>query len=277
MTYVDKKLKDHNEYLLNEVIIPNPENKTAYFVDHTGEKHGKLTAVKYLGINKNYSYKKVHYYLFECECGNEIIARYDNVKNGKTTSCGCVAMEMLIERSTTHLLCHTRLYRIYYKIIMRCYNKADQKYPLYGGRGIRMCDEWLERDENRVSPGFLNFYNWAMENGYEDKLSIDRIDVDGPYCPENCRWADNKMQTNNQQRTLYIYYRGWIFPIKIWSEITGISTNTIMNRIDKGWSIEQVLRIPPGCKQFDSKYLVWDVSSEYLKYHRPDKEHIAIK
>ena len=273
------QLKEHNEYLINEIIIPNPENKISpkSFVDHTGEKHEKLTAKKYLGINKNYSYKKIHYYLFECECGNELVTRYDNVKNGKTTSCGCTAIEMLIDRSTSHSLCNTRLYRIYYKILMRCYNKNDHKYPLYGARGICMCDEWLERDNHGVTPGFLNFYNWAIENGYEDNLSIDRIDVNGNYEPTNCRWADTKMQNVNQQRTKYISYKGWVLPVAIWSDIIKIPSNILHFRLKKGWNAEQILRTPPGARKFGSEYLSWEISPDYLKYHRPDKEQEAIK
>lgn len=276
MTFVDKKLKEHNEYLLNEVIIPNRGN-TAAFIDHTGAQHGKLTAIKYLGINKNYAYKKIHYYLFECECGNQLVARYDNVKSGKTTSCGCTAMDLLLERSTTHSMCHTRLYRIYAGMCNRCYNQKEPAYPEYGGRGIRVCDEWLEKDNKGNSPGFLNFYNWSVNNGYADNLSIDRIDVDGPYAPWNCRWATVKMQNVNQQRTKYISYKSWVFPIKIWEDITGISAETIKHRLKRGWNVDQALRIPSGYSRYDSEYLTWEVSPELLKYHRPDKADIAIK
>lgn len=106
----------------------------------------------------------------------------------------------------------------------------------YGGRGITICDEWLGKD------GFKHFYDWAMSHGYADNLSIDRIDVNGNYCPENCRWLNNKRQCNNKRNNRLISFNGETHTAMEWSEITGINYGTLKNRLDKyGWTVERAL------------------------------------
>ena len=115
----------------------------------------------------------------------------------------CLRKEVSKKRKTKHGLCNSRIYNIRKGMIRRCYNKKFKWYYLYGDRGIKVCDEWLNKKD-----GLVNFYNWAMENGYKENLTIDRIDVNGNYCPENCRWATTKEQANNKRNCVYYLLNG---------------------------------------------------------------------
>ena len=128
---------------------------------------------------------------------------------------------------------NTRLYRIYNKMKLRCYSKTNNAYKHYGGRGITVCQEWLD--------DFMNFYNWAMENGYSDNLSIDRINNNGNYEPGNCRWATAKEQANNTRATIFLTYKGETKPASEWATIIGISQDTITARKRSGLSDEECL------------------------------------
>ena len=142
----------------------------------------------------------------------------------------------------------TRLYHIYHAMKSRCYNAAFFHYKYYGGRGIKVCNEWLGNN------GFRNFYNWAIRNGYDDSLTIDRIDFNGNYCPENCRWATWIEQANNRRKrekkihkkreTLTITYKETTMTIQEWADKLGLSYQVISNRLKKGWSVEQTLETP---------------------------------
>lgn len=138
-------------------------------------------------------------------------------------------------RRKTHGLSHTRLYGIWAGMKHRCTNEKHSSYIHYGGRGIAICDEWLD---------FLSFRSWALSNGYEDELSLDRIDNDGNYCPENCRWVSLEAQANNKRGTVRYSYRGGLFTIAELSEISGIRKQTIRGRLYRGMTAEEALSKP---------------------------------
>lgn len=201
-------------------------------IDLTGEKYGKLIAIKKCGKNKSGN----TLWLCKCECGKETKVCISNLRGGHTKSCGCYAIEQvrLKKAGLKHGKSHTRLYHIWQGMKARCTNIGSRDYSDYGGRGIRISKEW----EN----SFEKFYSWAMSNGYKDNLTIDRIDVNGNYEPLNCRWVDVKTQNRNKTTTNYISLNGITKSIGEWHELLGIPVSTIVNRKNKGLPPELILK-----------------------------------
>lgn len=178
------------------------------------------------------------YSVCKCDCGRETIVRNDGLKSGRIVSCGCYNMERAKrgENRRTHGLHGTRLYRIWQAMINRCRNESSKCYRNYGGRGIAVCEEW--------GKSFQSFYDWAMSNGYADNLTIDRIDNNGNYEPNNCRWASYSEQSNNKRTNHLLEYNGEIHSITEWSAIVGISRKILNWRVNHGWSTEKALTTP---------------------------------
>ena len=196
--------------------------------DLTGQRFGMLTALEKVKLgHSKYKWK------CKCDCGNMTYVRTGHLTSGNIKSCGCNHFKACV----THGMANTRLYHIWCTMKARCNRPTSGKYDRYGGRGIKLCDEW-----QRFEP----FYEWAVSNGYSEELSIDRIDNDGNYEPDNCRWVKNKVQANNTSRVKRLTYQGVTHTYSEWSEITGIPHKVISKRIYKGWSVEDALSIEIG-------------------------------
>lgn len=197
-----------------------------------GEKHGLLEVLSFEKSEKKKNHWR-YYYKCKCECGKIKIINRDSLVSNKTQSCGCLKKQRVKEANSKHSLSQTRIYKIYKDIKKRCYNPKSSNYKIYGGKGVVMCEEWLNN--------FMNFYNWSIKNNYNDSLTIDRIDVNGNYEPSNCRWTTMKQQANNKTNNIYYEYNGEVFTGTQLSKKTGIKYNTIRSRISSGMSIDEAL------------------------------------
>lgn len=195
--------------------------------DLTGRRFGRLTVVEECERMGN----RVAW-LCKCDCGNYTKVRAHHLKGGQIVSCGCYHDEV----NVTHRLSYTKLYRTWASMKDRCHNLNAYEFKRYGERGISVCDEWRN--------SFEAFYEWAVANGYEEGLSIDRIDVNGNYEPSNCRWVDMKAQGRNRRSNHSLTFNGETHCVSEWSEITGISVTTIFSRIKSGWDVESTLTRP---------------------------------
>lgn len=160
-----------------------------------------------------------------CDCGNETIVEGYNLKSGGTKSCGCLQKEMSSKYKTTHGMSNTRLYRIWTDMKQRCINENRARYKRYGGRGITFESTWND---------FEPFRDWALSNGYDDDLSIDRINNELGYYPDNCRWTDVITQENNRSSNRYFSYSGETHTIAEWSRVLNVRYTTLYQRILRG-------------------------------------------
>lgn len=198
--------------------------------DLTGEKFGRLTVLERCGKNKNGNVE----WRCLCDCGKEKIVSGGKLTSGDVQSCGCLHKERQKIAVTKHGKYETKLYSKRQSMKTRCYNKKAANYCDYGARGITVCEEWKK--------DFYAFYDWAMSSGYKEGLTIDRIDVNGNYCPENCKWATIKEQNNNQRKSVKITYKGKTQSISQWAKETGIKYMTIYHRIHyQKWTVEKAL------------------------------------
>lgn len=205
--------------------------------DLLGRKFGKLTVVDYGGYLIDSDGRKRSTVRCICDCGAEVIVRATRIRNGKTISCGCFQREKLRDRNLTHKSSGTRLYRIWCAMKTRCDNPNAYAYRNYGQRGIKICSNWAN--------SFDEFQKWAYANGYNEDKSIDRIDNDGNYTPENCRWATTVEQANNKRNNRTLDYNGVIKTVSEWSKILGIPVYVIEDRVNKlCWDTVKALETP---------------------------------
>lgn len=221
--------------------------------DLIGQKFGRLTVIGKADYYISPKGQQQMQWLCECVCGKKLVVRATNLKSGNSKSCGCWNIEQikksenknkkypqLIYNKTTK-----RLLNIYRNMIRRCYDKNNERYNDWGGRGIKVCEEWLNN--------FISFYNWAINNGYQDNLTIDRINNNGNYEPLNCRWATYREQARNSSKNHLITYNNKTYCIEEWSEITGLTPQAILSRLRRKWSIEKTLKTKPMVNQYKFK------------------------
>lgn len=189
--------------------------------DYVGQKYGAFTV---LGVKK-FAYKSgiQNRYICQCECGNIRYCSAYELRTSSRKSCGCKYKNYDGD-------CGTRLCTIYRGMLNRCFNSKAAYYQRYGGRGITVCKEWVD--------SYLAFKEWALSSGYSDNLKIDRIDNDGNYEPNNCRWATDKEQNNNKSDNHYVQYQGKTYTISQLAECLGIPRDALNSRIRRNWKEE---------------------------------------
>jgi hypothetical protein len=219
--------------LNNEVQIPTHH----LFQNLTGLQFGRLTVLSYAGKAKNNS----SLWLCRCICGTIKSIKTQNLKNGKSQSCGCRHKDIVSARfkksNTTHGLSKTPIYHIWRSMKNRCTNPAVPSYPDYGGRGIKICDRWLN--------SFENFYE-DMGERPSNQHSIDRIDNNGDYEPSNCRWATRTEQNNNKRNIVRLTFNGKEQTLLEWSKELNISLTVLRDRVCRKWTVKQILSTPIG-------------------------------
>ena len=210
-----------------------------------GKQYGNWTVISYSHSVDNSKFRKDknafvkdvrHYMLVECICGTVRSVRKDGLTSGSTKSCGCTN-----RRNSTHNLSKTKLYYTYQGIKRRCYNSKSEQFKNYGGRGIKMCDEWLNDSES--------FFEWSKRNGFSEELSIDRINNDGDYSPENCRWVDMRTQSRNKRTNVHVTYKGKTQLLVDWAKEKGMNRGTLSSRLNSGWTLEDALETPVGAER----------------------------
>ena len=190
--------------------------------DLIGKRFGRLTVLSFDHMKKvKNSHRTKSYWLCQCDCGNKKVVRSDCLTTGNTKSCGCLNKDR--SNQITHGMSRTKLYHVYYGIIERCYNEKCDSYKHYGGRGIRVCEEWRN--------DFLMFNAWAKESGYEEGLTIEREDVNGNYEPSNCKWITQAEQANNTRCTVLLTHEGKTMNLNQWAKHLGINKNTFWRYI----------------------------------------------
>lgn len=172
--------------------------------DLSGKKFNRLTAIEIAGRDKH---GKI-LWRCKCDCGNETITLGRNLVSGHCKSCGCMKSICKKEVGEARGLSNTRIYGIWHGMIQRCSEPKCAAYKYYGARGVSVCPDW------QGEQGFFNFLGWAIENGYREYLTIDRIDNDGNYEPSNCRWATYKEQIHNRRQCDYVKNQYGVFPTK---------------------------------------------------------------
>lgn len=198
--------------------------------DLTNQRFGRLLVVKFAGNGKN----GIPMWECLCDCGNKKNVSTGHLVHGDTQSCGCLLAEARKLNNYIHGESRTRLYKIWVGIKSRCYDKQSRSFHKYGQRGITVCKEWCDYYEV--------FKEWAIANGYQDNLTLDRIDNEGNYEPSNCRWATQKEQQNNRRNNHLLTYNDETLTVSQWNEKLGFPRGTISQRLNKlGWSVEKAL------------------------------------
>ena len=203
-----------------------------------GDKYNRLTVIEIFEENNRTRYK------CQCDCGAiRVVPSAHKLYRGYIKSCGCLVGDKCAERNRNgrkYKYDDLRLVDIWRHMHRRCEIPTEISYKHYGGKGIAVCDEWSEFDA---------FATWSYQNGYAEDLTIDRIDSNKDYCPENCRWADRTTQNRNSSHCHYLTYNGITLPMTEWSERVGLPYSMIKSRLNKlHWTVEEALTVPRNTK-----------------------------
>jgi hypothetical protein len=199
-----------------------------------GKRFGKLIVIAEVERNKNGKAQ----WLCRCDCGNEkVYLGKELTRNRGSKSCGCYGKEMISKSSFRHGGYGTKLYGAWRAMRQRCNTITHKNYKDYGGRGIKVCEEWNS---------FINFRDWSLRNGYveTERLTLDRKNNNSGYSPDNCRWTTYKVQNNNTRQNVFWEYNGERMTVAQWSDKLGIRTDTLRRRFVMGWTIEKILTTP---------------------------------
>lgn len=191
--------------------------------DYIGRKFGRLLIIGIGNHKRRTSGKKIAVVICKCDCGNEKEVQLQALQVGTTKSCGCYKMEINNLPPPKHGLSRHPLYANWFSMIDRCTNPKNEGYHRYGGRGISVCDEWAS--------SFKKFIEWGMQNGYKKGLQLDRIDNNGNYSPENCRFVTVKENSKNRRNNLMYSYKGETKMLIDWAEQVGLKYTTLYMRV----------------------------------------------
>jgi hypothetical protein len=205
---------------------------------NTGNRFGRLVVIKEAERRRKPSGQIIRRFLCQCDCGKQVTVTKYQLSSGKTQSCGCIRTERIValNKKYDHGEHFKRLYKIWLGMKARCYNKNETAYPDYGGRGITICDEWKN--------DFASFYCWSLNNNYQSNLTIDRINNNGIYEPNNCRWSTKKEQNRNTRANRIVEHNGILKTVAQLAEESGILDKTLYFRLDQGYQVDELLRDP---------------------------------
>lgn len=226
-----KKIVARNKNLLEGITTDcGCISKKGYSVN---QKIARLTLLKEIRAGSGRKWECM------CDCGNKLIVKESLIRDGSVKSCGCLKKEYAEKGNVVHGYNKTRIQRIHHSMLRRCYGKTHIHYKNYGGRGITICDEWLNKEN-----GLKNFGDWALQNGYADNLSIDRINNNGNYCPENCKWSTQLEQRNNTRCNHIIEYKGEKLTLSQIARKYNILPSTLSTRLRKWKDIKKCIETP---------------------------------
>lgn len=200
-------------------------------IDLTGQKFNRLTVLERAENSKCGKAR----WLCRCECGNEVIVLGSSLTSGHTKSCGCLSREKFLEHTKTHGMTRTSIYNTWVSMIQRCENPKCKNFDRYGGRGIKVCERWHDFNNFYADVSILPHFG---EKGY----TLDRIDNNGNYCPENCRWATAKEQCRNQRTNIKVFYDGKEMMIEEAAQKSGINHKTLYKRYHAGKRGEELFK-----------------------------------
>lgn len=212
-----------------------------------GKKFNYLTVIERVPGYVTKNGRKRVAYKCRCDCGNEKIILSESIRTGNTKSCGCIK-RIGLEKRATHNMSSTRNYNIWLAMRQRCNNPHYSCYGHYGGRGITVCSEWANYEA---------FMEWSFSHGYADDLTLDRIDNNKGYSPENCQWVSRTKQMRNTRHNRMIEFNGKTLPLAEWADITGLPSPVIKYRLNCGWLVEDALTIKNGEVKNYNSYLRW--------------------